>query len=251
MTESLRDKVLSSIKNGKVRMRPRWHFILKTALAISGGIILTLALLYLVSFIFFVLRVNGVWFVPVFGFYGVRTFFVSLPWLLIITSLIFILILETLVRHYSFAYRQPLLYSILGILILVIIGGFVVAQAPFHKKLMIRAQENRLPVTGPFYREFGMHRFRDIHPGIIASTTDDGFILRTRHGEMLTIMMASETRLPFGYNFIEGDGVVVFGERDDDSVKARGIVEVTNEMYHTPFLKRGNPPMMRPSFPPF
>lgn len=249
MSNELRDKVLGAIKNGKVKMRPKWHYVLKTALAITGGVLLSLALLYLVSFIFFALRANGVWFMPAFGLSGMRTFVMSLPWLLIFTSLLFIIILEILVKRYAFAYRKPLLYSVLGILALAIIGGFALARAPFHRSLLRRAQEDRSPLTAPFYREFGMHRFHDIHPGYIASITEDGFILYTRQGETFTVRLVPETRLPFGFNFAEGDEVVVFGDRDDDTVEARGILEIDDEMMEPRPYRNIPPRMMRPPSP--
>ncbi len=248
MSNELRDKVLGAIKSGQVKMRPKWHYVLKTALAITGGVLLSLALLYMVSFIFFALRANGVWFMPLFGLSGMRTFVMSLPWLLIGASLLFIIILEILVKRYAFAYRKPLLYSVLGILALAIIGGFALARAPFHRSLLRRAQEDRPPLTGPFYREFGMHRFHDIHPGAITLIIDDGFILHTPQGETFTVRLVPETRLPFGFNFAEGDEVVVFGEREDDIVEARGILEINDEMMG-PRLYRNTPPkMMRPPF---
>ena len=206
MSNELRDKVLGAIKNGKVKMRPKWHYVLKTALAITGGVLLSLALLYLVSFIFFALRANGVWFMPAFGLSGMRTFVMSLPWLLIFTSLLFIIILEILVKRYAFAYRKPLLYSVLGILALAIIGGFALARAPFHRSLLRRAQEDR-------------------------------------------VRLVPETRLPFGFNFAEGDEVVVFGDRDDDTVEARGIVEIDDEMMEPRPYRNIPPRMMRPPSP--
>lgn len=207
-------------------MRPKWHFVFKAFLAAIGVIILLLALLYLASFILFILRQTGVLFVLVFGSPGWHAFFVSLPWLLIFLLFVFIVILEILVRRYSFAYRQPLLYSAIGIVIFVLIGGYIVAVTPLHGRLFMEAERNKLPFVGQFYREYGQQRFRDIHRGIITEIIQNGFVIKNRRGEMLTVMITRRTRLPLGADFSEGDLVIVFGNRDDDTVKAFGVQEV-------------------------
>src|ERR1700722_1425847 len=95
-------KVLAAIESGQVKMRPRWQFLLQTTLLAVGVIIAFFALLYLVSFIFFILHENGVWFVPAFGVSGWVALFRRLPWALIGLTIIFIIVLEFLVRRYSF-----------------------------------------------------------------------------------------------------------------------------------------------------
>ena len=127
--------VLKAIASGEVAMRPRWHFVLKTALVSTGGVIVLCAVLYLASFVIFVSRQTGGSFVPIFGSRGWYHFFISLPWVLILLSFIFVIILEILVRRYSFGYRQPLLFSVMGIVVIVVAGGGIVAQTSFHRGL--------------------------------------------------------------------------------------------------------------------
>ncbi|MBU4141685.1 hypothetical protein KKE99_02325, partial [Patescibacteria group bacterium] len=87
--KSIKESILSVIKSGQVKMRPRWHFVLKTALAAFGVIILVLTVLYLASFIIFVLRQTGVLFVPAFGLQGWFAFFTNLPIFLIGLLIVF------------------------------------------------------------------------------------------------------------------------------------------------------------------
>ncbi len=221
-----REEILEAIRKGRVKMRPRWHFVLRALLAALGAIILLLALLYLASFVIFVLHRTGAWFVPAFGLRGLYVFLLSMPWLLILLSLVFAAILEILVRHYAFAYRRPLLYSVLGILLVAVAGGLMVAGTPFHGRMSRYAEENRLPVAGRFYREFGRRPFREVHSGKVASVEREGFALRDIRGEILNIVITPRTRLPYGMDFSVGDSVVVFGVRDDGRVQAFGVREV-------------------------
>ncbi len=223
MSEELRKKILDKIKVGQAKMRPKWHFVLKTLLLAAGVIIGALALLYIASFILFSLRQTGVWFLPSFGLRGIMIFLISMPKLLIILGIVFIILLEVLVRRYSFGWRKPLLYSLLGIIGFVILASFIVSKTSFHEGLFMRARQGGLPYAGQFYRDFGMPRGEHAQIGVITEITDEGFKMETPRGEPLTIIIDPQTSFPLGIDFQKGDRVVVMGERDDRAVKAAGI----------------------------
>ena len=65
--DSIKEGVLKAIADGQVKMHPKWQFVTKTVLLIVGAVLLALTILYLVSFIVFVLRRTDIWFVPGFG----------------------------------------------------------------------------------------------------------------------------------------------------------------------------------------
>ncbi len=227
---------MEAIKSGHVTMRPRWHFILKASLFAVGVMVVLLLLLYVASFAIFASHQTGIWFVTIFGSRGWYEFFISFPWILVALILVFIVILEVLVRHYSFGYGQPLLFSAVGIMVIVIIGGVVLARTPFHGRLFRYAEEDKLPLAGRFYRSFGLQRMRNVHVGAIIEVTDGGFAMENRRRENLQVVVSPQTTFPLGTDFAEGDTVVVFGERNDSLIKALGIRKVDNEF---------GPPMMK------
>lgn len=251
--KSIRDQVLEAIENGRVKMRPKWHFILKSALLITGTIILVLTLLYLASFIIFVLRQTGILFVPIFGSGGWRVFFSSLPWFLLLLLLVFIVILEALIRRYSFAYRRPLVYSAAGIVLAIIIGGYAVAETSLHGRMFKNAEKGRLPIAGRLYRKYGLMRFQNIHLGTITETTDNGFVIQNRRGETLRVIITPETRFPLGTDFARNDTVVVLGKRNDGEIRAIGIRKVSDEFGREQVLRKEDerkpfgPPVFRGS----
>ncbi|MBU4580419.1 hypothetical protein KKB43_05385 [Patescibacteria group bacterium] len=227
--KSIKESILSVIKSGQVKMTPRWHFALKASLAAFGVIILVLTVLYLASFIIFVLRQTGVLFVPAFGLQGWFAFFTNLPIFLIGLLIVFIIVLELLVRHYAFAYRRQLLYSAVGIFILVFAGVMVIENTSFHGGMSKYAEKNRETYVGKFYSEYGRQRFIDVHRGQITTMNNNGFMMRNRREEILTIVVSRRTRLPLGADFSRGDIVVVFGSRDSNLVQAFGIQEIEGE----------------------
>src|SRR3989344_96910 len=92
--QTLSEKILAEIKRGDLRMRPKWHFLLRAAILFFGTILLLLCLFYIVSFIIFVLRQSGAWFVPTFGVRGWLTVLAALPWFLILLALLLLATLQ-------------------------------------------------------------------------------------------------------------------------------------------------------------
>jgi hypothetical protein len=246
--KSVRDNVLEAIKKGKVKMRPKWHFVLRGALLGFSTILVLLTIIYILSFIFFMMHQNGVWFVPSFGFLAFRTFIFSLPWLLIILAIVCIVILEFLVRYYSFGYRRPILYSMLGVIGLVIAGGIVIAATPIHGRFLRTAREGHLPIAGKFYRDFDRQHFHDVHPGVITQLTQDGFNIKTANDDVFSVEITPETRLPLGLNFSVNDRVVVLGEEGSSTIKALGVRKIDDDQFGTTSIRRGPGP--RPHFYP-
>lgn len=223
--KSITDQIIVAAKNGRLKMRPKWHFILQAALGLVGIAVVSMTLLYLTSLFIFISHETGIMMAPIFGWHGIAIFLVSLPWLLILALVVFFLILEILVRHYAFAYRLPLLYSGLAILIVVSLTSLVVAATPFHEKL-----SHCPPVGGPppcvigFYRDLGPDRIKNVHRGTITGFEGSNFVIINRNREELTIVVSPRTRLPRGLDFSLGDEVVVIGDRQGDQVKAFGVI---------------------------
>jgi uncharacterized membrane protein YhdT len=221
--KTIKESILATIKSGHVKMRPRWHFALKAVLAVLGLVILFLTILYLASFIIFALRQTGVLFMPGFGWPGWFAFFSHLPLFLIFLVIIFIVVLELFVRHYAFAYRRPLLYSAVGIFVLAVCGAIALANSSFHGGVSKYADDNKDTVVGKFYVQYARPRFIDVHRGMIIEMANNGFLMRDRREEILTIIVSQQTRFPMGADYSAGDIVVVFGNREDDVVQAFGI----------------------------
>jgi hypothetical protein len=235
--KSISEQIIAAARSGKLKMRPKWHFVLRAILWSAGVAAVVLALLYFFSLLAFIARETGIWMAPIFGWRGILIFLTSLPWLLVLLVLVFIAVLEVLVRRYAFAYRLPLLYSALAVLLIVVVGGILLARTPLHEMLSHCPQNGRFagappqsdirpPCPAGIYRDLGPRRFENIHYGTIGSFDGKNFVLLNRQEEKLTIIVTRKTRLPFGEDFTEGDKVVVVGDRQGDQVEAFGVSKV-------------------------
>lgn len=221
---SIRDKVLETINAGAVTMRPKWHFILRTTSLTLGVVLVTLTVLYLSSFIVFSLRQSGALVAPGFGWHGASIFLQSLPWVLIIIACILLVLLEILVRKYEFAYGRPLIYSVLGVMVLAVVGGFIVEMTPLHRGLFTEAESQRLPMAGQFYRIYGERRVNNVVVGEIIEVTPVGYDIIDRTALPIAVILTPDTRLPRGRNFNTGDMIVVLGQFTNRMVIAEGIM---------------------------
>jgi len=239
---SISDKVLKQIEKDQVKMRPKIYFILKALLIMSGIFIIALFALYLVSFIVFALRASGAWYLSGFGFQGIRASIVLIPWLLIFVALLLIVTLEALVKRFSFSYRQPILYSVLGIIIFVFLGSFAICKTGLHPNLFQKAREGRLPVAEEFYRGYGMGKFHNVHRGVVSELRDNGFSIKTCRDEILLVIVTPETLFLFESNVEMHDMVIILGERDDHIIIALGVRKINDKIGLLP--KKHMPPRL-------
>jgi hypothetical protein len=221
----LEEQVLEAIKSGRVKMTPKWHFALNAGLLLTGALVVLLTLLYLSSSIIFMMRQSGVWFLPNFGFKGWSAFFSHLPWLMLFLLIVFIIFLEILIRHYSFTYRRPLLYSFLAVIFLAAIGGFLAERTHFHNGLSRFTQEKEVPLFNRFYRDFSRPRFEDVHQGRISQIIPEGFLLKDINGDILTVIVPTGTNPFIKRQLTEDESIMVFGQLRGNIIRADGIRE--------------------------
>lgn len=225
-------KALSEIESGKVKMRPKWYFLGQTALLVVGTMLLAFVMLFLASFVVFMMRQTGIWFIPAFGISKFGLLLRSLPWILIILVIIFAVILEFLVKQYSFGYRRPLLYSALGIIIIAIAGGIFLEMTPLHRMLYASARNNHLPFGGGIYQHYGGGMMgRNIIAGNITSVSPAGFAILTPRDEEIFLNIDSNTEISTLSEFKEGDAIVAFIKMEGETVTALEIRKISDEMH--------------------
>lgn len=225
--KSVRADIMKAISRGDIRMKPRWHFILLSALYVTGAIIVFLTLLYTTSLGVFFVRDSGALFAPSFGGRGWFSLLQSLPWLLISLVLLFAGILELLVRRYAFVYKKPLLMSVFGILGIIFLGGFFIAPLHHGVMLSIRRGEQPSPVVMLYRGPLRIPPPPDTYHGQIIALTDGGFVMTDEDHGTTTVSITPKTRLPYGENFTAGERVIVIGDSGaTGTIRAFGIREI-------------------------
>ena len=200
-------------------------------LLISIIVILALFVIYLISFIIFSLHTSGVWFLPNFGFHSIGILFSSLPWLLIVLSIVLILALEIFAERLAFVYHRPVVYSLIFIIVAVVLASILVGMTSFHSSLFENSRDYNLPIIGQFYRGYGSPRIHNVHNGVVIKLADNGFTIETPNGEIFNVILDSKNLSILQATIKVGDTVVVIGEKNGNTIQAtdvRKIQEGTN-----------------------
>ncbi len=220
--KSISEAVLRTIESGNAKQSPKWHFMLRGVLWAAVSVLALVCLLFVVSLAAFTISENKILAARDFGWLGAGTMLVSLPWILFGVIAILIFAVESLTRRYSFAYRRPLLYSIAAILVIVFGGSLLLDQARFHESMERYSDDRHLPVAFVYHGDMG-RPIINLHTGIIEGFNPDGFLMRSRFDEMLSVIINERTSFPRGKTFVEHDPVLVIGPREDSVIYARGV----------------------------
>jgi hypothetical protein len=227
---NLRDRVLLAIKNGETKMKPKWHFLLKAALLLLGVASVSVLLLYILSFALFIAEDNGLLDLPSFGFHGLWLLFSALPWLLIFLVLLFLVVLQILVKRYSFSYHRPLFFSAIASLMFIIGGSIILLEFDFHPQFLEYARQRQMPFA-PMYERFCDEKHEFIHLGQIRLLETQGFQMESSNGEVEKVIFTAKTIFPHGIQFATGSRVVVIGPERDDVIEAEGVRTIAMPKY--------------------
>lgn len=237
---NLSDVLLDKIKKGEIKMRPRIYFIAKLVLLVLGTAVITFFAIFIASFIFFMIRASGLMFLPSFGFMGIKLLLLSLPWVLILGLLILVATSELFMKHFSFVYKNPILYSLLAIIIVILIGGFLIDNSGFHTSMLLKARDGKLPIAGPIYQKYGVPDSKQIYYGVVNELSDSGFKIETPRKEEVFIHVLENTRMP-KEGIKKNDAVIILGEKTNNRIEAYEIRKVNRDFNIFP----GKPPVMR------
>lgn len=225
--QSIKDKVLSTINEGHIKMKPRWQFVLQSIAMIVGLVLVFLLILFVASFSIFILQRSGVWFAPVFGSHGFLELLMTLPVLFLVITVIFLLLLQLLVHHYSFSYTRPILYTLIGTIILVVGGSFIIAKTRVHEDLFRMARNDNLPFVSSLYTKYPYPKSDRVTPGLIQELREQGFTLLDPVGRKWTVIINKNTKLPDDNDLDVNDNVVVMGDKDTtETIEAEGVIKI-------------------------
>lgn len=226
--------IMQAIRGDTVRMRSRLHHAIVGALWIGVGTLLVSTALFLVSFGIFVMRGNGLFATVHFGPRGFITLLTTLPWLILISTVGIVVLLEILASRFSCVYKRPLIYSLFGALLLVVLGGTLIAHSTVHETLLRMHQVRPMPGIGPLY-DSAIRTIDDVQIGTIVAYNTESVTIETRDGDVLRIQIQEETRLP-PVPLREKLTVVVLLDHDGTTPTALGIRPLKPERTLYPVL---------------
>ena len=232
--QDIKKNVLEKITKEEVKMTPRFHFVLKLV-GLFALLILTLVVSsLLVSYILFTLKVSGHLFLLGLGMKGLQAFLLLFPWIYLIVDCILLVILDWLLKRFSFVYHSPVVYLTLATLAVILVFGFIINYTSFHGNLQKNAHNNQLPVFRNFYQNLtDEHREQGVFIGTVLDINANSFIVLSDDfyndlddGEETIILPVGSDASKEVYI---GELVFVAGDRiSDNLIQAYGVREMVD-----------------------
>jgi len=150
-------------------------------------------------------------------------FFKSLPWLIIIFALLLFIVLEYLVKRYSFAYRKPIIVLLVLLVLFTVLGSSLIAKTTMHQRIASFGEQRGIPGAKQFYGA-AQKLPHDMRIGKITEVTDkNNFIIETRLSEQVTVVISPETKIRDSEIIKEDNYIIVIGKSENGVVVAKGI----------------------------
>jgi hypothetical protein len=215
----IKDNILNIVKNDKATMIPKWKFVLYSILGIFSLVFALLALVFLASLVTFLLATSGFVYMPMFGLKETMHFLISVPIFLFAVAVIMLFVTEMLARQHAFAFKKPILVTLLSITALSVVVGFFVAKTPLHFMIRDYARMHHISMMQGVYERplpFAPVDGMTVIKGIVLATTSDTIQVRLFDNRIVLVRATGTFPLPL---FVEeGVGIAIFGVTNDGEI---------------------------------
>lgn len=118
---NLEKQIMEQVKSGKVVMKPKWYFLAGSISSVISFSVLTIASIFLINIILFLLRPHG----PM-GQLRFEMMISSFPWWIPVVAVAGLFIGVWLLKQYDFSYKKNFNLIILGFIASVLVAGFLI-----------------------------------------------------------------------------------------------------------------------------
>lgn len=226
--KSIKTNVLHFVEKNKIGMIPRWKFLMYSMLLFVGACFSFVVLVFIGSLIIFILSTHGLIYLPIFGAGELAGSLRAIPLLLLVLMVALIVVVEILVRNYSFSFRKPVLTTLFTLTILAIILSYLVTLTPVHKEIRAYARDNHMDFVYHGYdRPLPLKPMKGmtVIRGIVMATTSDSVTLKISDDSFIIVYasttMMKKIELPDKY-----EEVVIFGRVIGDRFEAVDIKNI-------------------------
>jgi hypothetical protein len=225
---NIKETILRKIQAHEIVMRPRLYFVLHMAALVVVTLAAIVISIFIFNFILFSIRINNQDAFLNFGPRGILAFLYFFPWSLFGLDIALIILLQFFLRKLRFGYKIPILYLLAGLIVSVLVFGFIIDRSSdINDRFLRGADEHRLPPPfGGIYS--GARHMPARGSGICVCTIRaiEGNILTvedTRSSTTLRIILPPDDPHATTSSLIVGGRVFIAGDEDDGVIRAFGV----------------------------
>ncbi|OHA17884.1 MAG: hypothetical protein A3H57_04430 [Candidatus Taylorbacteria bacterium RIFCSPLOWO2_02_FULL_43_11] len=227
--DKLKEKILGKILSGNVSMKPKMVFSLRLAALIIVALLVTIVSIFLFNFILFSIRINSQDILLGFGQRGFVAFLAFFPWHLLFIDLMLVAVLELLLRQFRLGYKTPVVYLMLGLIVVSFsIGAYVDRVGGVNERFFMRNGQPHLP---SLFREEGRGFRGARHLGltlckctIISIEGNVVYASDLRNvSTIMKIVFPADSSYATTSSLKVGDRIFVAGDEKDGVIEAFGV----------------------------
>ncbi len=140
---------MNLIREGKVKMKPRWYFVLGSLLGFLGLVGTSLTALFLLNLLIFYFRAKG----P-FVEWRVRFLLENFPWWIPVLAGAFILLSIMFLKKYEFSYKKNFLLITLAFITALFVGAYLLDVFGLNRFILRRGPGNMREFYKRVYPDF-------------------------------------------------------------------------------------------------
>lgn len=141
--KNIEEEIMSEIKEGKLKMRPKIYFVLGSILTFTGLVASIATSVFAVGLIKFLLRSNGIF------SHKLDRMISIFPWWILVFAVLGLVLGVIFIKKYDFSYKINLKKAIILTILAVIISGWLVDTLGFNdllaRKGLMRGIMKNLP----------------------------------------------------------------------------------------------------------
>jgi len=131
MSKKIEDQILAKIESGEIQMKPRWYFVMGSALLFGGLVGVSILVMFLLNLLIFTLRRN-----PQFLYSNkFDQIITQFPWWIPLLAIMGIIVAVVLLRKYDFSYRNNFKVIFLAFIASVILAAVIVDASGINESL--------------------------------------------------------------------------------------------------------------------
>jgi uncharacterized membrane protein YjjP (DUF1212 family) len=147
--KNMTDNIMSQIKQGKIKMRPRIYYILGSILTFIGLASSVFSSIFLFGLLRFSLRTHMGRGVQL----KLETMLSNFPWWIIVLAIISLIIGICLIKKYNFSYKIKPIILILGFILALVVGGWIFDMSGINDSITKKGHMGEILNNYPTYQK--------------------------------------------------------------------------------------------------
>lgn len=210
------ENIMKQIRNGKFNLRSKYLFLAEKIGSICGFVLFLFLSIFFINLIFYFLKTADILEYLNFGSSGLPAFLESFPSFFLLGGIMSIFATGYFIAKNDISYKQPFIYIVFALIIVVVSSGEVMASSGINDKLEQFSQKNgRVSfLLRPIFNREIKNKNRGI-AGAIVEINDDSLILKTINGSVVLVpdkVKVNALKSFLDLKFQEGDMVVAIGK---------------------------------------